>query len=186
MVSNFQCLFKVVNVSFLKAFSTALCIFKVLLPLKSAPAVDSLYPWSPDTMVPFFAGTWPRRIWYHGVMCGFGRQHVLIHTDLSLPSTQNMATSALFLHLFPSHPFFYSPVTVQMSCSSFLRLSFQFQSLCSASTSSIPLLLTSVFQTMQFPPPHSCTFCVFFANRSPGLLFTEFPILTPSTFTQII
>lgn len=63
-------------------------------------------------------------------------------------SHQSTASSALFLELapvlFPS-----SPVTLQKSCSSFLGLPFQSQSLCSASPSSIPLLLSSVVQNAQ-------------------------------------
>lgn len=82
-----------------------------------------------------------------------------------------MATSALLMNLFLSHPFLYSPVTLQKSCSSFLRLSVQPQSLLSKSW------LHSFTHNLcgsncPVPPQNSCTFCLFFADRSPGLLFT--------------
>lgn len=94
-------------------------------------------------------------------------------------SHQSTASSALVLELGPV-PLPSSPVTLQKSCSSFLRLSFQSQSLCSASPSFIPLLLSSVVQTAQQIP--SCNFCLFFACRSPGLLLTG----SQSSFFKLI
>lgn len=90
-----------------------------------------------------------RRLCHPGVLCSFGRCHALTHTDPSRAGTpeHGLLCPAPSTCLCPLSSFF--PGTLPKPCSSFLRLSFQPQSLCLASPSSIPLLLSSVVQTAQ-------------------------------------
>lgn len=132
-------LLKVVNVLSQSIF------FKVLLSLKSAAAIDSEY-----SMVPSLLGNEQGEFGILGLCVALEDVMHRYTPTLLWWSHQSTASSALVLELVPV-PLPSSPVTLQKSCSSFLRLSFQSQSLCSASPSSILLLLSSIVQTAQQP-----------------------------------
>lgn len=74
----------------------------------------------------------------------------------------------LSLELLPVPPLLLLPSHTWKSYSLFLRFSFQLQPLYSASPSSIPLLLTSVYNS----PLLILVLSLFFADRYPSLLFT--------------